>query len=110
MTGIDLDSEQMVRGPAVEDDEPTDLEQATATAKNDDLQEITGVDPHISGVNPTEIKLTWTTCLSLQTMNAVTQTIISVKNITISVKEENQMVQISMLMPPTVEEINYHQQ
>ena len=42
-------------------------------------------------------------------MKVVPHTMIATNKIMIAAKEANQMVQIEIIMPPTVEETNYHQ-
>ena len=54
MTGIDLNSEQIVLVTSIRDDKAKDVEWETAAAENANLEEITGVDPQIKGVDPTE--------------------------------------------------------
>ena len=48
------------------------------------------------------------TCLTLQTNEAVRQTIRAMKKTMISAKEANKMVQIAMIMPTEVVEMNFH--
>ena len=55
MPGIDLGSEQMVLGPATEDERPTNVERATVAVEKSNFEEISGVDPNITGVNPRKI-------------------------------------------------------
>ena len=64
----------MVPRTAIEDYKLMDSERAASAAENADIEDVTGVDANITGVNPIEIKITWTTCLSSETMEAVTHT------------------------------------
>ena len=55
MPSIDIGSEQMVLGPATENERPTNVEQATVAVENSNIEEIAWVDPHITGVIPIKI-------------------------------------------------------
>ena len=54
ITCIDFNSEQIVLVTSIRDDKAKDVEWETEAAENANLEEITGVDPQIKGVDPTE--------------------------------------------------------